>query len=186
MKATSASMVVGRALEAYSGTGTGTIEVFVQNSYDMVNNTTNDNLNVNGTLFANNGLESMGPANFYGESTFYKLVTFVDQAVFNQNVTFNGRATFNSDTGGFAVIHQGQTQVQVTFTTPFTANPVVTISNNDGQFTSYSYSNLTPTGFTIVIPKPATQDTNFSWTALSITNAKTFQQPVTTTTTSSP
>jgi hypothetical protein len=180
MKATSSGEIIGRALQAYSGTGTGTIEVFVQNSYNMVNDTASDNLTVNGTLYAEGGIESMGPADFYGESTFYKLVTFVDQAVFNQNVTFNGQTTFNNDTGGFAVIHKGQTQVQVTFTTPYASNPVVTVSDNDGQFTSYSYKNLTTTGFTIVIPQAATQDINFSWTALSITNATTFQQPLTT------
>jgi hypothetical protein len=188
MKATaSSSDIVGRALQAYSGTGTGTIEVFVQNSVNVTNvsQPAGDDLTVSGTLYAEGGVESMGPADFYGESTFYKLVTFVDQVVFNENVTFNGRATFNSDSGGFAVIHAGQSQVQVTFTTPYASNPVVTVSDDDGQFTSYSYTNLSSTGFTIVIPKPAPQDINFSWTALSITNAKTFQQPLTSGITSS-
>jgi hypothetical protein len=178
MKATASGYIIGRALEAYDSTGIGTIEVFAQNSFNLVNSTTSDDLTVTGTLYANGGIESMGPADFYGESTFYKLVTFVDQAVFNQDVTFNGRTTFNNDTGGFAVIHKGQSQVQVTFTTPYASNPVVSVSDNDGQFTSYSYKNLSTTGFTIVIPQPAAQDINFSWTALSITNATTFQQSV--------
>ena len=157
MKATSSGMIVGRALQAYNGQGVGQIEVFAQNSFNLVNNTISDNLSVNGMLDANNGLQVMGPA------------------VFNGSVTFNGQTTFNSDYGGYAVIHAGQSQVQVTFATPYDATPVVTISSDDGQFVNYSYENLTADGFTIVIPKTATQDVSFSWSAIGVQNAATSQ-----------
>src|SRR3990167_9437351 len=128
-------------------------------------------LNVNGSLVADGGLTVNGLAEFNGESIFDQLVTF------NGPTDFKGRVTFNNDSGGFALIKQGYREVRVEFDQPYADKPVVTVNVNDGQFVQYAYKDLTVNGFTIILKDPATQDTNFSWTALSVKDAKTVQAP---------
>jgi len=129
-------------------------------------------LNVAGIINANGGIVVNGQAQFNGASIFDQLVTFNGPINFNGDSEFAGRATFNDDNGGFALIKTGQTEVRVTFNRPFTTKPVVTLNVNDGQFVDYAYKDLDNTGFTIVLKDPAAADTNFSWSALSIKNAR--------------
>ncbi|MCB9823024.1 hypothetical protein H6800_02010 [Candidatus Nomurabacteria bacterium] len=129
-------------------------------------------LTVDGELIVNNGLTVNGLAEFNGETIFDKLVTFNGSILINGDTTFAGRATFNNDSGGFAQIKAGQKEVKIEFTSDYPHVPVVTVSVNDGQFVTYSYKDLTQSGFTIVIKDPAVNDINFSWTALSVKDAK--------------
>lgn len=126
------------------------------------------NLDVGGTLLAG-GLTLNGPAEFNGESIFNKLVTFVS------DTEFIGRATFNNDSGGFATIYPGQQEVKITFKKEYADTPVVTASIRNGQFAQYAIKELDPKGFTIVLKDPAENETQFTWTALSVKDAKTAQ-----------
>ncbi len=134
-------------------------------------------LNVNGALFANGGLTVGGPAEFKGDTIFRKLVNFVDKVIFRKDVSFEGRATFSNDAGGFAVLKKDQQEVEVKFAQPYETLPVVTVNIKNGVFTKYVYADLTPEGFKIKLEKPATQDIEFAWTALSIKDAKTAEVP---------
>ncbi|MDE2026163.1 MAG: hypothetical protein KGJ07_06720, partial [Patescibacteria group bacterium] len=117
------------------------------------------------------------------------IADFFDNVVFHKDVTFTGRPTFNSDTAGFAVIHTGATQVDVSYTNTYDTMPVVTATmlTTDGatqsataqnalqqtilsQGYTYVVTNQTTSGFSIILNKPATTDVSFSWTAISVTN----------------
>lgn len=127
---------------------------------------------VNGDTTLAGALTVQSGATFNGEAIFNKLATFVDKVLFQKDVKFAGRTSFNNDTGGYAKIAAGQTQVKVTFDEPYTQPPVVTLTVKNGQFVQYAYTDLTPEGFTIILSQPATADVEFSWTALQIDGAK--------------
>ena len=103
------------------------------------------------------------------------------------DVNFFGRPYFNSDMGGFAIIPQGQKKVEVTFDKEYVNQPVVnaTISFNDGEDdgkddvfffsdTKYVITKKSVRGFTITLNREASADIRFSWIALAIRDAKTF------------
>ena len=135
-------------------------------------------MSVDGSLRVAGGLSVGGPAEFHGNAFFFRLVQFVDKVIFDKEVTFKDTVTYNSDSGGFATIHATQQEVVVEFDKPYANVPVVTVNVRDGQFVNYSYKDLTPTGFTIVLEKAAVQDVEFVWTALSVENAQTHEKPV--------
>ena len=83
-----------------------------------------------------------------------------------------GRATFNNDAGGFAIIKQNKTEIEVKFEKPFEYVPIVTVNAKDGQFVTYTYKDLDKDSFKIVLKDPAAKDTEFAWTALSIKEAR--------------
>lgn len=127
---------------------------------------------VNGDTTLAGALTVQSGATFNGETIFNKLATFVDKVLFQKDVKFAGRTSFNNDTGGYAKIAAGQTQVKVTFDEPYAQPPVVTLTVKNGQFVQYAYTDLTPEGFTIILSQPASADVEFSWTALQIDGAK--------------
>ncbi len=138
-------------------------------------------LSVGGMLYARGGLTVDGLAQFNGESIFDKLVTF------KTDINLEGRATFNNDAGGFAVIHSGQSSVDVIFDKPYDKPPVISLGIKNGRFAQYAYTeikedptdpnNLKIKGFKIILSAPANEDIEFAWTALSIKDAKTAQAP---------
>lgn len=132
-------------------------------------------LTINGSVIAQAGLTVGGPAEFHGSTLFKGIVTFIEKTIFNNDIAFNGRTTFNSDTGGYAVIHPGQQEVEVKFERPYETLPVVAVTIKNGQFAQYAYKELTPNGFKIVVAQPVAADIEFSWTALSISNPKVSQ-----------
>jgi hypothetical protein len=86
--------------------------------------------------------------------------------------------TFNSDTAGFAVIHPTQQGVAVKFDKPYEQTPVVVVSLKNGLFEQFSYTDLTPQGFRIVLPKSATGELQFSWFAANVKDVKTTDVPL--------
>jgi hypothetical protein len=115
---------------------------------------------------------------------------FIQDVVFKGNVRFNSTPTFNNDTAGFAVIQQGLDTVQVNFSQEYVNTPVVTASialNKTGDSVlqktledqilngniSYVITQRTTKGFVVRLNKPAAEDINFSWVALSVQDAKT-------------
>ena len=124
------------------------------------------------------------------------IAQFLGDTIFKGNVNFFGRPTFNNDTAGFAVIKKGADRVEVTFDKEYENIPIVNASLTfdqtklkDGSIedpkilekkifdSGYSYivSNRTPKGFTITLNKQTLDDVTFSWIAIAVENAKTFQ-----------
>jgi hypothetical protein len=220
MKATQSGPVIGQALQAFDGTGTGTIYVFVRAGYfngtqvssvyaqspssspsatptpaaiasssDGLSATVSGDLRVQGnglfenvlhvvtTLMTNNFIVN-GIAEFFGN------------VLFHGDVAFEHAPTFTQDTAGYAVIHKGDSSVTVAFSSPRIVTPVVNATRVafmpsvtpgssvdpleglqqmiNGSSYTYIVTNVSATGFTILLSKPAENDMAFSWNALLI------------------
>jgi hypothetical protein len=153
-------------------------------------------LEVVGMLEASGGLTVKGPANFENKTIFQSLAQFISQVIFKDSVIFEGRPTFNSDSGGLAVIKQGQQLVEVTFEKEYTQKPVINasitlpkIENSDENIAiqqqndserelldadvKFLITRRTSKGFIIRLSKPAPKDITFSWSALAINDPRT-------------
>ncbi len=112
------------------------------------------------------------------------------QSMFLGDVEFTFTPLFNSDTAGFAVINQGDTEVNINFGKEYLVSPVVNASPiwNADQSTldvmkqlgtyilpkqDYIIVNANTKGFSIVLDKPAATDLKFSWMALAVKDVKT-------------
>jgi hypothetical protein len=151
--------------------------------------TVSGDLNVGGNSFiqgALNVLSNITTKNLLVSDFAY----FINDVVFKGNVRFNSTPTFNNDTAGFAVIKQGSDTVSINFNQEYVKIPVVTASIaleqtgdsvsqkalEDEIFNSniaYVITQRTTKGFVIRLNKPAPEDINFSWVALSVQNAQT-------------
>ena len=131
-------------------------------------------MTVSEELFSAGTLTVSGTATFNADVFFAQLTQFDGNAVFNKEAQFNDTVRFSSNSGGYARIESGQETVHVTFTKPFTASPIVSLSL-DSKFARYSYANVTTQGFDIVLDQPATEQLQFSWIALDV-NAPVLSQ----------
>ncbi len=123
------------------------------------------------------------------ENNLFKNATeFWNNVLLKGEVVFEKAPTFNKDTGGFAVINVGQTGIEVDFETAFTEIPIVnvTMTVDDGQeeatnSQNYSYyvTKKSKSSFVIRMNKPAQNKLQFSWSALLIKEAKTFEVQIT-------
>jgi hypothetical protein len=173
-KATRPGFAIGKALEDWNpNTGKDTVMVFIEEGYY-------------------NGPEPVGEV-LDGLTSFGSDTQFTSSVTFNGQVEFILPPLFNSDTAGFAVIKQGTNKVDITFDTPYIAQPIVStsISFESGdnmtdeqaqQFLDENISsiitNKSQNGFTIIINKNAPRDIRFSWTAFAVKDAKIFESIV--------
>jgi hypothetical protein len=156
-----------------------------------------------GQLALSGGMTVGGQAQFAGETTFAKLTSFFGKTLFRGVVSFEQTPLFGGDTAGFAVIEKGARKVRVTFATPYEKQPIVTatLTNDaspllgdadealkrdievleeeylDSVFDKdirYLVTEKSPRGFTIVLAEMAPRDLQFSWVALSVDKAKSF------------
>lgn len=131
-----------------------------------------------------------GQANFAGLTFFTNDVSFAGKVIFGQQAEFALPPIFNADTAGFALVKKGDREVRVLFTEPYMNTPVVTTSvtfeKNDiinkifadqffAQNISFVVLEKDQTGFTIMLNKEALEDVQFSWIALAVKDAKTFE-----------
>ncbi|MDO8604008.1 MAG: hypothetical protein Q7K40_01180, partial [bacterium] len=115
-----------------------------------------------------------------------------DEVTFSSDTIFFGRPYFTTDTAGFAVVKKGSREVTVTFDREYLEQPIVnaSISLNEtadtatdttkaeaifGNDIRYLITKKNAKGFTILLNKPAVDDTQFSWTAFAVKGAKTFE-----------
>jgi hypothetical protein len=117
------------------------------------------------------------------------LTEFFGKVVFRNDVAFEGRPTFNKDTAGFAQVKNGQQRVTINFEKEYEQIPVVTANITFDQVENpqeleqqlfaadirYLITERSNKGFTIVLNKPAPMDLKFSWMAIAVSNAKTFE-----------
>jgi prepilin-type N-terminal cleavage/methylation domain-containing protein len=108
------------------------------------------------------------------------------------DVRFFGTPYFTTDTAGFAIVKKGTKKVTVVFDKEYLEQPIVntSISLNESTSTDQSASaveaifnqdirflitNKSKKGFTITLNKPVSEDVQFSWIALAVKGAKTFE-----------
>ncbi len=166
-----ATNLEGQVSQLQQSGGTGLVDANGQPV--NFNNLATGNLTVNLDLVVGGALTVNGPA------TFAQAVRFAGPTSFDGDVTANGRITVNSDSAGFAIIHATQNRVHISFSKPYAAPPVLSLTLGNGQFAAYSYANVTTQGFDIVLQAPTVSDLNFSWTATAVTNPVVTDQPVT-------
>jgi hypothetical protein len=161
--------------------------------------------NVLGRLSVTGALKVIDAAEFQGETTFASLVSFLSDTVFRGRVAFDQAPTFGTDTAGFATIERGRKKVRVNFAEAYEKQPIVTVALtrdrspllDDGAdadlradvaavekdfaetvFESdvrYIVTEKDATGFTILLSDDAPTDLSFSWVAITVKGAKTFE-----------
>ena len=135
--------------------------------------------------------------NFLTQQTTFKGETFFEKITqFLGDIIFVGRPTFNKDTAGYAVVKRGQRKVEVKFEKEYEKPPVVTASliwdldeatasvadKLSGFFvpsTSYAVTSVSTKGFIIFLDEQAVTNLKFSWIALAVKDAVTFESPET-------
>ncbi|MCR4274984.1 MAG: LamG domain-containing protein [Candidatus Campbellbacteria bacterium] len=117
-----------------------------------------------------------------------------DQVLFESDVIFFGTPYFTTDTAGFAIIQEGDSEVYIPFEREYLEKPVVNasmstsdgISAGDGASAAviqaffgndvrFLIDTASTTGFTIILNKPAEEDIMFNWIALAVKGARTIE-----------
>lgn len=126
-----------------------------------------------------NAMEANGAVTFKSTATFMGSATFNALAEFVNTVVFHHSPSFNTDTGGYATIKAGASNVDVTFTEPYQKAPIVTaILASSVKLDWYRVTNVTTKGFTIELSPTQSQDVSFNWIALSVQNPNTYTSNV--------
>jgi len=135
-------------------------------------------------LIAN--LEIIAPSILADGLTINTISAFDKELSLKGDVIFFGRPYFTTDTGGFAVVKSGERKVDVVFEREYLEQPIVNAAisleqdnavNDELIFSNninYIITKKSVNGFTIILNKPAPEDIKFSWIALAVQNAKTF------------
>jgi len=129
-----------------------------------------------------------GIVSFKGGLEVNELSSTDDAIAFLSDTIFFGRSIFNSDTGGFALIYEGEKEVSVTFEKEYLQMPVVNITmkissaSDSSDYFEKMYS--TPVlyfvdqnskqGFSITLAEPAPADIEFGWLAIAVKDPRTF------------
>ncbi len=148
-------------------------------AFDLTAPTISGGLTVNGLTTLGGGLlvDSIG--------------SIGDMLSIQSDVAFIGRPYVNSDTAGFAHVAFGDRSVRVDFDDPYLSTPIVTATvsqahQEDGQQQveaenlilsndiSYIVTDVDDTGFSILLSRNAPADMTFSWIALAVQDAHTF------------
>ena len=126
------------------------------------------------------------------ETIFTRLVSFIGDVIFKGRISFEKNPEFNKDTAGFALIKKGEKKIEAKFEKEFTDLPIININplwDLDKQTASvadqlegffpyiphYIITNISKAGFTIILEDKAVTDLKFSWVALSVKDAKTYE-----------
>ncbi|MBI4128896.1 MAG: hypothetical protein HY460_02485 [Parcubacteria group bacterium] len=150
------------------------------------------------------GLEVVTPALVAQGLTIDSIGSNGDAISILSDTIFFGRPYFTTDTAGFAVVKQGEQSVEVAFEREYIEQPIVNatithdtdakasgeeasrLRDEENAFLSALFENgisyaivrKSEKGFAIVLNKPAPTDIAFSWIALAVKGAKTFQTPL--------
>ncbi len=185
-RATKAGNVIGRALEDHEGDETESITMFVMTGQTMgsIAEDPGDPLTAlfekildddvsNPSIIAADSIaaKSIGALTLSVD----KIISAVGEALrIETDINLLGRIDFDSDTGGYAEISSGESEVEVTFQRPFGQTPVVTATLVSNPYPAiginYFLTEITEDGFVIQVTEPAAVDISFSWLALSIKN----------------
>ncbi|KKT77005.1 MAG: Kelch repeat type 1-containing protein, partial [Microgenomates group bacterium GW2011_GWB1_44_8] len=143
-------------------------------------------LSVLGNLSVRGGLTVDGPATFKQDTVFEKLVSFIGDVIFKGKVTFNNPPSFTENTAGVATIPNLAQSTDVVFTQPYDQVPIVVVSlmaNDQAKIPSdiqVAVINLSNTGFTVALNKPAPTDLVYNWVAIVALRPSTAPTPIVT------
>jgi hypothetical protein len=141
------------------------------------------------------GLLVGGSAEFNGPAIFKTIAEFMDKVIFRNNVEFEGQVVFNKDSAGYAIIKEGTDLVDITFEKEYAVAPIVNASLSlqsieDEEVrkaaeqlllvsdVKFVITNVTTKGLQIRIGQKAISDIPFSWNAIAIKDAKTFESKI--------
>jgi len=121
------------------------------------------------------------------ENSLLKALTeFWGKVLFKGETEFESIPMFSKEMAGFAILEVGETSIEVKFEKEFKVAPVVNVSLMveddtegsvlDGDF-RYYVTKQNPNGFTIKLNRPISSKLKFSWSALSVKEPKTYQNP---------
>ena len=193
--------LVAKNIKAENIEGLQFIQTDIQNTQDGIATATTevkslgqqvaDLQNTVKVLTDDGGITLDGPAQFNGPAVFKAMAEFFDKVVFHKDVAFEGQITFNADTAGYAIVKEGNDNVVVNFSREYATPPVVNASislqqeSNDEvrkateellliTNANFIITNVTTKGFEIKIASKTLSDIPFSWTAIAVKDAKTF------------
>jgi len=111
------------------------------------------------------------------------LATFLDDVLINGDTQFRGKVTFSQDTAGIVLVRKGSKEAVVIFKKPYQKPPIIhaAIMTDDAvnetlsakilsENSEFIVTNVSKTGFKILLKKAAVVDIPFAWTAF--VNAK--------------
>jgi hypothetical protein len=111
------------------------------------------------------------------------LATFLDDVLINGDTQFRGKVTFSQDTAGIVFVRKGSKDAVVIFKKPYQKPPIIhaAIMTDDAvnetlsakilsENSEFIVTNVSKTGFKILLKKAAVVDIPFAWTAF--VNAK--------------
>ncbi len=152
-------------------------------------------------MFTTRGLAVTGDIVASGASTFNgpfvvnAIATFVQDLIVQGQVTvngvlkvlsdviFQGHVTVGSDSAGIAVIPKSTMSVDVPFERSFDTPPIVTITLVLPQASNSAFlaegvqaavTNVTTSGFSIVLNGPVPRDLTYNWFALTVSGGRTI------------
>lgn len=108
------------------------------------------------------------------DTTFNGVVAFNKNVRFADTATFDGNIAVNQDTAGTAKIPKGQQSATISFSTPHSSQPIVTISPKQFIVGSYRVTKVSAEQFTIELTQPQQEDVEFNWTALDSTSSASY------------
>ena len=120
------------------------------------------------------GLISEAITNFFNSVSvaFNKTATFLSGAVFKGRVEFEDK-----DLAGYAVISAGASSVRVNYSTAYAQAPVVNVTAKQLS-RNFAVTDESETGFTISLANTLDENSRFSWSAIAVKDAKTFNSDV--------
>jgi hypothetical protein len=102
---------------------------------------------------------------FKNSVEFVASVIFHDSVIFEKSITVKGALAVNKDQAGRLDIKKGETKSTYTFSTPFSKEPVITVTPNDSLKGTY-WVKKTKTDFTLFLSDNQDHDVQFDWHAL--------------------
>jgi 6-phosphogluconolactonase (cycloisomerase 2 family) len=127
------------------------------------------------------GIIVKGEAVFEGVTTFLGKVAFWNNVAFKSDVTFDKSVTLPDNSAGTVLLHKYTSSVRVEFDTPFAFVPNVSLTPIINTATDSAFladagragvTDVTVSGFTVILDQPAVRDVEYSWMAISVANNK--------------
>jgi hypothetical protein len=107
------------------------------------------------------------------KATFHNVAEFLGDVNFKGNVTFSNPIVFETkDAAGFAKIKAGDSEVRVEFSKQYMSLPITNVTP-DNPDVRVGIKDRSTSGFTIYLKQPASQDENFSWSAIIVKDVET-------------
>jgi hypothetical protein len=133
--------------------------VMTQSIADLNNMITDFDLRLAEIVSSSLGLEYSGSEY---DNLLANVLIITDSALFDGSISVKKHASFGEDTVGQGLILAGHTSTTITFAEPYELLPIVNITpiDYDGK---WKLSEITTTGFKILISEPQLTDVTFNW-----------------------